>query len=178
MAFALLNKMLRRSPRALACAVAALTVATVGVSPSASAEELILTVHKVTAIDQIDGVSPADFFARVVIDGNIHLTPVIKQRNDIEPNWQINQKVKGRQIKVFLELWDKDLTKDELIDINPRTDINKRPIDFTVDMRTCRIKGLKGSPKCGTEITYEGNEKKKAKIVFSVRKGEPKGKKK
>ena len=114
--------------------------------------------------------TPADFYVRAVIGGNIHLTDKVSQKNEIEPNWQIRQKVKRGKVKIWLELWDKDLQKDDLIDINGRTDRSKRPLEFTIDTRSCRILGFKGKIRCGDRITRAGNEKKKAAITFSLTK--------
>lgn len=152
-----------------ACLALGVLAGAAGVSQSASAADVVFTVHKITALDAID-VTPADFYVRVVIGGKIHLTPVAKQNNDIEPNWQITQSANGRYVTFFLEVWDKDLQKDDQVDINPRTDRNKRPIEFRLDTRTCRLLDLGGSPRCGDRVTYSGNEKKKATIVFSVTK--------
>ena len=162
-------KFVRRSGFAATASLLACGMAATVLPSAAAAEQLVITIHSVKALDQID-VTPADFYVRAVIGGQIHLTERISQQNEIQPNWTIRETVGPGVVKVRLELWDKDLRIDDLIDINGRKDTSKRALDFSVNMRTCRVIGFKGSPRCGTRITRSGDEKKKAEITFSVAK--------
>ena len=140
----------------------------VGAAPTAAhAHEVVVTIHEVKAIDKIDQ-TPADFFAKVMIDGNVESTKKVRQDNHIKPNWVVKQEVSTRRPDIKIELWDKDLALDDLVDINGRKDISKRHQDLSVDTKTCRVYGFRGSPKCGTKITRSGDEKKIAEITFSV----------
>ncbi len=134
---------------------------------TAHAHEVVVTIHKVKAIDRID-TTPADFFARVTIDGTEQETKKIRQDNDISPNWEIKQAVSTRRPDIKIELWDKDLALDDLVDINGRKDMSKRHQDLSVDTKSCRVYGFRGRPRCGTKITRSGDEKKSAEITFSV----------
>ncbi len=156
-----------RSRIALAVSAAALLAVNVAMPSAAQAHKVCVTVHSVKALDKVD-VSPADFYARVEIDGIISLTERIRQRNAITPNWEICQDVgQRRKVALLLEIWDKDLVVDDMIDINPITSPKRRQ-NFGVNTRTCRVSGFASGPKCKTKITQAGNEKKKASVVFSV----------
>lgn len=135
---------------------------------SANAHEIIVTIHCVKALDRIDQ-TPADFFARVTIDGNEQKTPKERQKNDTCPEWEVRQEVRPGRRDIKIELWDKDLALDDLIDINGRGDISKRHQDLGVNTRSCRVYGFRGRPRCGTKITRSGDEKKRAQITFSVK---------
>lgn len=131
-----------------------------------SEHEITVTITRVRALDLVDAFSKADFFPRVTIDGAVQSLPPVKQQADITPNWVIVKKVKPGRVAVKLEILDKDLTKEEAIDINKVA--GKRHQDFTVDTRSCRIEGFAGSPRCGATITRAGDERKKAEISFTV----------
>lgn len=133
---------------------------------AADTHEVTVTVHKVNARDKLDELSKADLFARVTINGKSQVTDRVKQDNEINPNWKISAGVPKGKVDIKLELIDKDIAQDDLIDINVLD--AKRVQDFAVNTKTCRVTGFSGSPKCGTKITRAGKEKKSAEITFSV----------
>lgn len=151
---------------AIAASAASVFAATSAVAQSRGDRTITVTVDHVRAIDSIDAFSKADFFARLTINGVAVETQPIKQQADIAPNWKLSHKVPNGRHDVTLEIFDKDLTKIEAIDIN-RVD-NKRKLDFTVDTRSCSVSGLTGISRCGQKITRAGGERKKAEVTFSV----------
>ena len=161
-------RLLRCVPKARGAAFASLAsvIAATAALP-AQAHEIIVTIHSVKALDRVD-VTGADFYARVTIDGEIHVTKHIRQTNEIEPNWQFRHKVTPGRRDISIEIWDKDVVADDMIDINGRTDKLKRHQDLGVNTRTCKVYGFRGPPRCGDRITRSGDEKKKAEITFSV----------
>ena len=158
---------LRRRSRALASAVFALLLAFAFLAPSqAQADEIVVTITHVKALDKFDVLSKADMLARVTIAGEATTTAFIKDQDDIRPNWIIRKNVSPGVHNVKVEILDKDVTKNELIDIN-RLD-NKRDLDFQVNTRNCQITGFTQSYRCRSAIVRAGNEKKKAAITFRV----------
>jgi hypothetical protein len=131
------------------------------------AAEIIITVTDVKAIDAADVFSRPDFFARVTIAGETFSTKVVRNQADIKPNWTVRKTVPRGTHDVKLALFDKDLTKNEAIDINTRD--NKRDLDFRVNTRNCRVLDLSGVDQgCRVSITRAGKEKKAAQIGFTV----------
>lgn len=137
---------------------------------AASAQELVITIKSVRAVDRIDPAGlPPDFYARVTVDGKEYKTPVIRKTQAINPNWVIRAPISGREAHVKLELYDKDVARDDPIDIN-RLD-GKRDLDFTVRTRPCRVLGFAATYDCagrGATISRAGGEKKSADITFTV----------
>ncbi len=154
---------------ASATAMAAiLGLGVLGAAPAA-AEEIIVTIESVRALDKVDQVTAgrADFFAVATIDGKPIKSPVIKRADEIRPNSVLSAPVGRGTFDVRLELLDKDvLSKDDPIDIN-RVD-GKRHLDFQVNTRNCTVKGFSQGYSCRRAITRAGAEKKMAEIVFSV----------
>jgi hypothetical protein len=149
-------------PLALACATALAT----GLPAVAQADEIIVRISKVKALDKIDEASQADFYAQVIISGEQFAAEPIKDRNEIRPNWVFTKKVAPGQHDVKITLLDKDLTRDDPVDINRLA--NKRDLDFTVNTLNCTITGFAQPYKCRTAISRGGTEKKRAEITFSV----------
>lgn len=127
---------------------------------------ITVTIEHVKGLDVADAFSKGDFFARVTVNGKVSESQPIKQQGDIRPNWKLTHTVPSGPHNVTLEIFDKDLTKIEAIDIN-RVD-NKRQLDFTVDTRSCRITGLTGISRCGQKIVRAGAERKRAEVEFTV----------
>lgn len=150
----------------LGLAVAAGIAAGAGLPSAAEAEEIVVRISRVKALGKIDEASQADFYAQVIISGEQFKTDQVKDRDDIRPNWLFTKKVAPGQHDVKITILDKDVTRDDPIDINRIA--NKRDIDFTVDTRNCRIGGFAQPYKCGTAIIRAGSEKKRAEITFSV----------
>ncbi len=154
---------------AVAGAVGAILMA--GSAQSAKADEIIITIDSIQALDKIDpGAGQADFFARVTIAGEVFRTPVIRKADDVRPNWVISKRVRPGTYKVKVEILDKDvLSKDDAIDIN-RID-GKRELDFRVRTRPCVVLDFAEPYRCsgrGVTITRAGREKKSAEVRFNV----------
>jgi hypothetical protein len=133
----------------------------------ALAAEIDVTITNVKALDAFDELSKGDTFAQVTIGKDVKATPVVTQDAEIKPNWHVVHKVKPGKYDVKVEIFDKDVSVNDLIDINKRP--NRRPLEFTVDTRTCRITGFSESYKCGDSIKRAGEEKKKAEVTFTVK---------
>jgi hypothetical protein len=138
---------------------------------SAKADEIIITIESIQALDRIDpGGGQADFFARVTIAGEVFRTPVIRRADVVRPNWVISKRVRPGTHRVKLEILDKDaLSKDDVIDIN-RLD-GKRDLDFRVRTRPCVVLDFAEPYRCtgrGVSITRAGREKKSAEVRFNV----------
>jgi hypothetical protein len=128
--------------------------------------EVVVTIERLKALDRMDAFSRADFFARVTIDGAQQSTPTARQAEEIRPNWQIVKRVPAGVRDIKLEVFDKDVTKADLIDINRVP--NKRDLDFKIDTRSCRVIGFAGVSRCGAAISRAGTENKKADLTFNV----------
>ena len=151
----------------MALAVASgLAVVTTPLLAQGRTKEIVITVKSIKALDKLDAFSKADFFARVRIGGKTIESPISKQGEFVTPNWELKRTVPAGRHRVQLEIFDKDVTKVEPIDIN-RID-KKRDLDFTVNTRTCQVLGFANSYRCGDTITRSGNERKKAEISFTV----------
>jgi hypothetical protein len=133
----------------------------------ALADEIDITITNVKALDAFDELSKGDTFAQVTIGKDVKATPVVTQEAEIKPNWHIVHKVKPGKYDVKVEIFDKDVSVNDLIDINRRA--NRRPLEFTIDTRSCRITGFSESYKCGDSIKRAGDEKKKAEVTFTVK---------
>lgn len=157
------------SGRASRCAIATLmALGVLGAAP-AVAQEIVVTIESVRALDRID-LGPggkADFFAVVTIDGKSVKSPVIRRAESIKPNWRLAIPVNPGTHDVKLELYDQDvLSKPDPIDINRLP--NKRDLDFRVNTRSCTITGFAQEYDCRRVITRGGDQKKAAEISFHV----------
>jgi hypothetical protein len=123
-------------------------------------------IQRVKALDKIDALSKPDFLARVTIAGKAQVVQRVREGEDISPNWRISEVVPPGRHDVRIEVFDRDLTKNEPIDINRLP--NKRHQDFTIDTRSCRIGGFAGVPRCNTPIVRGGTEAKRAEVTFTV----------
>jgi hypothetical protein len=146
--------------------LATLALGTAATSAAAADPEVSIKITKVRALDRADEFSDGDYFARVTIDGETFQTEPVKQEGSIKPNWAFKKKVKAGEVKVKLEIIDKDLSADDPIDIN-RVDA-KRDLDFTVNTKTGRLGGFSSPYKVGTTVTRAGKEKKAAEVSFVV----------
>lgn len=134
---------------------------------SAVAQEIIVTVERVRALDVIDAASPADFVARITIGNQTIILGPIKDQNDIRPkDWIARHRVSAGDHPVKIEILDKDVALNDKIDIN-RVD-QKRDLDFTVNTGSCTISGFSQAYRCGNRIVRGGAERKKAEITFKV----------
>jgi hypothetical protein len=132
--------------------------------------QIVLNVQEVKALDKFDELSLGDIFARVTIAGTTQSTPILKQEAAVgqvlKPNWQIIQNVGPGVHPVKVELIDKDLSQDDVIDINRLP--NRRVLEFTIDTRRCRIEGFASDYSCKSPISRAGKEAKAAEITFTV----------
>lgn len=149
-----------------AFAAAMMAGALPAVATTASAAEITVTIERVNGRGPGDLWSRSDFFARVTIGGVTTTTDVVRNQNDAKPNWVITREVPRGTHDVKIEILDKDLTKQELIDIT-RT-AGKKDLDFKVSTRPCRVIGFSGGTRCGQPIVREGDEGKSAEITFRV----------
>ncbi|MDX2157222.1 MAG: hypothetical protein SFW09_12000 [Hyphomicrobiaceae bacterium] len=135
----------------------------------AAAEEIIVTVEHVKALDKVDlpTAGQADFYAQVTIDGKTIKSKFIRRADDIRPDWVMVVPVGRGRFPVKLEILDHNvLTKPTLVDINRLP--NKRDLDFEVNTRNCTISGFAQQYKCRQVITRGGDEKRKAEVQFTV----------
>jgi hypothetical protein len=132
--------------------------------------QIVLDVREIKALDKFDEFSLGDIFARVTIAGTTQSTPILKQTaavgQVIKPDWQIIQNVGPGVHPVKLELIDKDLSQDDVIDINKLP--KRRVLEFTIDTRRCRIDGFASTYNCKSPISRAGKEAKAAGISFTV----------
>lgn len=155
-----------------ACKIAGVALGAMisGAALPAAAQELIITIEHIRALDKIDAAGQADFYAQVTIDGKVYKTERIRRADDVRPNWVIRAPVGGRTVDVKLEILDKDvLSKDDLVDINRVN--GKRDLDFRVRTRPCEVLGFSQTYDCsgrGVVITRAGDEKKSAEVTFRV----------
>lgn len=164
---------INKSGRAIALAAAVIaTPLLAGILTSrdtaaaAASNEIVITITKVKAIDQIDAFSKGDFYARATIDQDVQTTPVARQQAEIKPNWKISHKVRPGRHNLKLEIFDKDISADDPIDVNP---IEKnRILEAIIDTRKCRVSGYGKSYRCGSIVTVTGHEKKAAEVTFIV----------
>ncbi|MFM9939289.1 MAG: hypothetical protein ACKVP7_07325 [Hyphomicrobiaceae bacterium] len=136
-------------------------------SNSATTQEVVVTINRVRALDVIDAASKADFVARVTIAGQVFTTPPIRNQDDIQPtDWVFRHKVRPGAHPITIEILDKDVTRNDVIDINRAA--NKRSLDVGINTRLCQVTGLSELHRCGTRIVRAGTEPKKAEITFTV----------
>jgi hypothetical protein len=163
------HKLSGRASCAVLGLAAAFTLTCLGAAPAA-ADQIRVTIQRVTALDKIDPVGQADFLARVTIAGEVFKTKRERRHDDLQPtNWVFTKTVSRGDHPVKVEIYDKDiLTPDDRVDIN-RVE-NKRDLDFNVNTRRqrCSLPDFAGQPRCGDTITRSGTEKKKARLSFKV----------
>lgn len=131
----------------------------------AFADEITITIDRVRSVDKSDQLSKPDFLPRVTIAGETFTTQPILNSTDIKPAWKFSKSVPAGTHKVKVEILDKDITKNDPLDINRVA--NKRDLDFTVKTRSCGVGELSGA-SCGKAIVRAGREKKSAEITFTV----------
>lgn len=132
----------------------------------AQADEIAVNIRRLRALDKIDALSKADFYARVTIAGEVFTTEAIKDQDDIRPNWLVRKRVSSGIHNVKVEILDKDVAVTDLVDIN-RVE-GKRDLDFQVDTQRCAVLGFSETYRCRSVIQREGTERKKAQITFSI----------
>lgn len=140
-----------------------------GIARPAAADEIVVTVEHVLALDKIDlpTAGQADFYAQVTVDGKTIKSKFVRRADEIRPNWVMVVPVRRGRIPVKLEILDHNvLTKPTLVDINRLS--GKRDLDFEVDTRRCLITGFAETYKCGAAIRRAGDEQRRAEITFKV----------
>jgi C2 domain len=151
-----------------AAAGAALTLA-IGIdaaSTAVSAQEITVRITRVKALDRIDANSEADFYAQVTIAGETFKSDPMQDNDDIRPNWVFAKKVAPGVHDVKVVLMDKDVAKDDAVDINRVG--SKRDLDFRVNTERCMISGFTNPYRCGASIVRAGDETRRAEIAFTV----------
>lgn len=138
----------------------------VTVASQSVADEITVNISLLRSIDRIDALSAPDLYARVTIAGEAFQTEVSRNRSATNPNWTVSKRVEPGVHDIKIEILDKDVTKNEPVDIN-RIE-NKRDLDFTINTKSCTISGFADPFRCGSEIKREGLEVKKAEISFTV----------
>jgi hypothetical protein len=132
--------------------------------------QIVLDVREIRTLDKFDEFSLGDIFARITIAGTTQSTSILKQTaavgQVIKPDWQIIHNVGPGVHPVKVELIDKDLSQDDVIDINKLP--NRRVLEFTIDTRRCRIEGFASTYNCKSAIRRAGKEAKAAEIAFTV----------
>ena len=91
--------------------------------------------------------TPADFFARVTIDGETTRFDEISNDNSIEPDWRCSSAripVSRGSVPVTVKIWDEDPSPndDDPYDINDKTEIESMPgddLELTIDLLPCSI---------------------------------------
>lgn len=152
--------------RALGLAALAATVMPLAAA-SAVAQEIVVRIEHVRALDVIDAASPADFAARVTIGNQTFTLGPVKDQNEIRPqDWVVRHRVTGGEHPIKLEVFDKDVTLNDPVDIN-RIE-GKRHLDFAVNTNTCVVSGFAQPYRCGSRIVRAGTERKKAEVTFRV----------
>jgi hypothetical protein len=139
-------------------------------SHAAPTHSISVRIDQVRPIDKFDELSRGDLFARVTIAGETTTTPVKKQTTSrgkiINTNWVISRDVAPGTHPIKIELIDKDLTEDDIIDINRLG--NRRILEFTVDTQRCRVEGFATTYRCKSRIVRAGRERKAAEVFFTV----------
>jgi len=133
---------------------------------SAGAQEISVRIIRVKALDKIDANSAADFYAQVTIAGETFKSEPIQDNDDIEPGWVFTKKVAGGVHNVKIAIIDKDVTKDDAVDVNRVG--GKRDLDFRVHTGRCIITGFSEPYRCGATIFRSGYEKRRAEVSFVV----------
>jgi hypothetical protein len=135
---------------------------------TAAAEEVIVTITRVRALDIIDGIwTNPDFMARVTIADKRFATEPIRNQADVRPtNWVFRHQVRGGRHPIKIEIQDWDSVRPDVIDISPTP--NKRDLDFGINTGVCMVTGFKEPYRCNAVITRGGSERKKAEITFTV----------
>jgi C2 domain len=153
---------LKRAIGSLVCA----TALSASALTAANAAEIVVNISQVKALDKLDLYSRGDLFAKVTIAGETFTTAIVRNRNEIKPDWVIRKQVASGTHDVKIEIFDKDVTKDEPIDINRLP--AKRDLDFKVNTRRCTISGFSTGYRCKDQIERSGDGAKKSLIMFSV----------
>ena len=162
------SSVMARMARASSIAVLAMTTAFVIPSASAQTVQITVRIERIVALDPADYGGPADFFARLTIDGVQYQTPIIWENNDISPNWEYPHLVSGAGVRrIGIEVLDKDFSYDDLIDVSPV--VGKRTLDLIINTSAlpCRVTGDVAG-RCDSSLTTEGAELGRASLRFSI----------
>ena len=127
-----------------------------------------VTIVEVRAIDTMDPPgpwAPADFFARVRIDGEtLPDSEIESNMDDVYPEWSFSRTVSETIVPIHIEIWDSDMppgVHDDHVDIDK--DADDRDLDFFFDVTTQSLSG---------DVTYgysEGDgDSHRAEIWFNV----------
>ena len=100
--------------------------------------ELIFTVQKIRAFDQLDKYSDPDFYVKLIIDEQEYMSPVWENQKVVKQEWQQNINIPDNQENVYilLQLWEKDPGKDTLCDIAKNDNNNPDRYDLLLNYST------------------------------------------
>jgi hypothetical protein len=149
-----------------------LCVALVSLSLPATAQnaEVRVTIMRVKNIQGGDVLSKPDYFAKVTIAEETFTSQHIQDKDDISPNWIFTKSAPigfTGQIPIVIAIFDKDVTKDDPVDVSPAPD--RRELRMNVNAIACTIAG-DVTARCGTAIVTAGNVsvKPRAELTFTV----------
>jgi len=96
--------------------------------------EVTVSIKKIRALDELDRRSEADFYVKVFINGEEHVSEVWKNDNFVEEEWDVTADVPDNEefVTIIIELWDSDLIFDDLCDIAKND--NSNPSRFSLDL--------------------------------------------
>jgi hypothetical protein len=158
---------LRSSGLAVSGLVGACALALPSTAHAQRGDEVVITITSVKAIDKEDLFGRADFYAKITLAGDTITTPIVRNTDNIRPNWMLSKRVPRGIHDIKIELLDKDVLKpDDRVDINRVA--NKRDLDFKINTANCRVIGFSNPYRCGSNIVRAGSERKKAEIQFNV----------
>ena len=107
--------------------------------------EVTVTIKEIRAFDKIDLIGNPDFYVKVFINDVEHISPVWKNQKYVKPNWSITQDVPDDIENVFIQiqLWDKNLLKDQLCDIskNHQSPFDEKDIVLFYNLKTAHWHG-------------------------------------
>ena len=116
-------------------------------------------IEHVTALDSLDTLGSADFYADITINGVTMRTPVVLDDNDIQPNWShvVQVPVNRADVAIEIALWDQDgglNGADDHVDIQGESGRN---LVFTVNLASC-------NHSCVTVLSSSGTDNDQASI--------------
>lgn len=134
--------------------------------------EVRVIIESVKALDDVDTLDGADFYASINIDGVSanNKAGAIGDDDNISPNWEFFDIVDSSRgvIPLVINIYDEDgflNFDDDQIDIKARSG---RELFLDLDLNNCTIEGDGLTSNCGSTITSAGGENDRAEISFRV----------
>ena len=143
-------------------------------SPPITEHRVTVTVHRVAQIDNLDtdsfiSTDRADFYAQVTIDGHREQSRVVRERDDVSPEWSFSRAVSENTVTITIRLFDEDgglSGPDDECDINSlsrRTELN-----LTYDLLPGRISGDASGVRGSRIIAIGNGDTNRARLWFTV----------